>query len=146
MPRPLSSSAQTWIARFAFIPAAIGAAIVFTQVPRQLLWFLVPLFFVAIYLCVRNFRLKTVELDGNDLLISYFSQQIRVPLSTVSEVRGGRGGKSPIKIIFRTDTDFGQSIEFLPPHVYSMMWPWTPHPLVMELRELVQASLTGKSR
>jgi hypothetical protein len=91
-----------------------------------------------LYGCIQAFRLKTVELDGNDLLISNFGEPIRVPLDTVSAVKGGLGGKNPIKLEFRIATDLGESIRFMPMPV--SLWPWQRHPLVKELRDLAKLS------
>jgi len=83
----------------------------------------------------RAFTFKDVELDGNDLIISYFGRQARVPLNTVSAVKGGLSGKNPIKLQFRIPTDFGESISFVPIQRRSM-WPWQRHPIVAELQRL----------
>ena len=139
MPRKLSSPFQTWVHRIGSIIALAFAVFVVLRLPLpgensfklvMALWFT-----IFLYAAYRAFRLKTVELEGEDLLISNFGEQIRAPLNTVAAVRGGLGGKNPIKLQFRIATDFGESITFVPPQRRSM-WPWQRHPLVKELQEL----------
>jgi hypothetical protein len=138
MPRRLSSSFQTWTARIAAIGGIVLAVFWFPRFPLPasnafkvlfVLWLL-----GFLYGCIRTFGFKTVELDGNDLLISNFGEPIRVPLDTISAVKGGLGGKNPIKLEFRIATDFGESIKFLP--MPRSTWPWQRHPLVEELEGL----------
>lgn len=105
-------------------------------------WIFVTAWYAAlIYGVIQAFRYKNVDLDSETLIIANFGQEIRVPLAEVSDVKGGLGGKNPIKIEFRNATDFGQSIKFLPPR--RRLWAWQRHPLVKELRELCH--LTGVS-
>lgn len=138
MPRRLSSPFQTWVHRIGSIIALVFAMFVVLRLPLpagnsfklvMALWFT-----IFLYGAYRAFRLKTVELEGEDLLISNFGEQIRVPLNTVAAVKGGLGGKNPIKLQFRIATDFGESITFVPPQRRSM-WPWQRHPLVKELQD-----------
>jgi hypothetical protein len=142
VPRKLSSSFHTWFNRIAATLALTGLALDpfwFSSVklpPNIFLKVLLALMFAAfLYACVLALRVKIVELDGNDLLISYFGKRIRVPLNAVAAVEGGLGG-SPIKLEFRIATDFGESIKFVPPQ--RSMWPWQRHPLVKELRGLAR--------
>jgi hypothetical protein len=139
MPRRLSSSFQTWAHRIGSVIALAFAVFVVLRLPMPAgnsfklmlaLWFA-----IFLYGAYRAFRLKTVELEGEELLISNFGEQIRVPLNTVAAVKGGLGGKNPIKLQFRIATDFGESITFVPPQRRSM-WPWQRHPLVKELQDL----------
>jgi hypothetical protein len=143
MPRKLSSSFQTWAHRFPAILGIVGLALAplwfppMTPPPNIYFKIFVALSLTGfLYACIQAFRLKTIELDGNDLLISNFGKQIRVPLNTVSAVKGGLAGRNPIKLEFRIATDFGESIKFLPPQ--RSMWLWQRHPLVKELRELAR--------
>jgi hypothetical protein len=142
VPRKLSSSFHTWFNRIAATLALTGLALDpfwFSSVklpPNIFLKVLLALMFAAfLYACVLALRVKIVELDGNDLLISYFGKRIRVPLNAVAAVERGLGG-SPIKLEFRIATDFGESIKFVPPQ--RSMWPWQRHPLVKELRGLAR--------
>jgi hypothetical protein len=105
--------------------------------PNNFFKLFLALFFAGfVYACVMTFRLKTVELDGDDLIVSNFGEQARIPLSAVAAVKGGRGGKNPIKLEFRIATDFGEAIRFQPPQQRSVLWPWQQHPLVAELKSL----------
>jgi hypothetical protein len=142
MPRKLSSPFQTWIHRIVPIGGIALAGFEVLRVPlpannsfRLLLALWLAIFLYAAY---RAFSLKTVELEGEELLISNFGEQIRVPLNTVAAVKGGLGGKNPIKLEFRVATDFGESIRFLP--AQRSMWVWQRHPLVKELQGLCRLS------
>ena len=139
VPRKLSSSFQTWVHRIGSIIALAFAVFVVLRFPlpagNSFKLVLALWFSIFLYAAIRAFRLKTVELEGEDLLISNFGEPIRVPLNTVAAVTGGLGGKNPIKLQFRIATDFGESITFMPPQRRSM-WPWQRHPLVKELQGL----------
>jgi hypothetical protein len=88
-----------------------------------------------LYGVVKAFRLKTVEVEGDQLVISNFGRKITVPAVQVSEITGGRN-RVPIKLHFYKPTEFGNSIEFMPPEPLVLLWPTEPHPLVNELRQL----------
>jgi hypothetical protein len=139
VPRKLSSPFQTWVYRVSAIFGVVIGAIVFTRVawpPSSFLYLPITIWSATIaYGLFNAFRFKDVELDGSDLIIKNFGQQIRVPLNTVASVKGGLGGKNPIRLEFRIATDFGETIRFLPPPRRSM-WPWQLHPLVAELQKL----------
>lgn len=140
VPRKLSSSALTLTVRV-MAPLFGGVGLLFCAAAGLSSD---PSFVIAaIVLCGALFgafwayRLKTVWLDGNDLIVSNFKKTIRVPLARVSGVRGGRGGRDSIKLDLGTDTEFGDTIEFLTPSLpYYSLWPWERNPLVKELREL----------
>ncbi|HEV3416107.1 MAG TPA: hypothetical protein VG056_04820, partial [Pirellulales bacterium] len=144
MPRKLSSPFQTWVHRIGSIIALVFAVFVVLRLPlpagNSFKLMLALWFTIFVYAAYRAFRLKTVELKGEDLLISNFGEQIRVPLNTVAAVKGGLGGKNPIKLQFRIATDFGESITFVPPQRRSM-WPWQRHPLVKELQDLCRLEI-----
>jgi hypothetical protein len=91
-----------------------------------------------LYACIQAFRLKTVEPDGNDLLISNLGEPTRVPLGTVAAVKGWLGGKNPMKLEFRVATDLGEWIRFIPMPV--SLWPWQSRALVKELQDLLKLS------
>ncbi len=91
---------------------------------------------VAVFVTIQLFQLKTVDIDGNDLVISNFGPEVRVPLAEVSKISGSRGGKGAIKVTFRNPTDVGERIYFRPPRYYGLLLPWQPHPLVNELKQL----------
>jgi hypothetical protein len=149
VPRDLSSNVDTILTKFLGWIFAIFALVLWLYViPRQpapiskggLIFTAVWTVF-ALYMSFGWFRLQKVQLDANDLIISRSRREIRVPLNQVVAVSGGAGGKSTIRIDFRIDTDFGQSVEFLP--YTRVMWPWKCHPLVQELRDL--ANLTAET-
>jgi hypothetical protein len=143
MPRKLSSSFQTWASRVPAIFGIVGLVLAPFWFPSAALppnisvrIFLALCVAGFLYACIQAFRLKTVELDGNDLLISNFGEPTRVPVDTLSAVKGGLGGKNPIKLEFRISTDLGESIRFIP--TPRSLWPWQRHPLVKELRGLAK--------
>ncbi len=98
---------------------------------------------LAVFVTIRLFQLKTVDIDGTDLVISNFGPEVRVPLAEVNKISGARGGKGAIKLTFRNPTEVGERIYFRPPRYYGLLLPWQPHPLVNELRQL--AGLDGSS-
>ncbi|HEV8400217.1 MAG TPA: hypothetical protein VGQ18_10310 [Gemmatimonadales bacterium] len=77
--------------------------------------------------------LKRVELDDRALYISNYSKEIEVPLRDIAEVTENRWIHShPVTIHFHRETEFGDSIVFMP----TVRWFgfWSSHPIVAELR------------
>jgi hypothetical protein len=92
-------------------------------------WLGVVIVIVAIGTALPAYAYKKVELEGDDLVISNFGREVRVPLTEIRNVSGGNRGRGPIRIDFRNETAFGLSIRFLPvPMGFA-----TPHPFVTEL-------------
>lgn len=77
--------------------------------------------------------IKRVVLDGEGLLVSNFRDEIRVPLADVVAVSGTRfRNPQRIRLTLRTDTSFGQTIDFVPP---SRLFPgFSRHPFADQLR------------
>jgi hypothetical protein len=88
-------------------------------------------------------RPMRVILEGENLLISDLRKEIKVPLSSVSEVRQGWFEKgSPITLTLRAPTIFGDKIKFFPEERWFCA-PWKPHPITAELRELIKSRTIG---
>ena len=136
-----------WIGGFAlgtllmFIPAryrgAPGTAGEFHDEKWQ---FLAMTLLGALVLWRTCMPLKRVELDESSLYISNFQKEIVVPLTELVEVKENRWiNTRPITIRFRSPTEFGESIFFMP----KMEWvgPFSPHPVIQELQSAVDRSL-----
>ena len=136
--RKISSTYETWWNRiFGLIFAAVWCSFTILVIVRTALpWWPVLGAAFAAWLAVRNWRLKTVEIDGSELVISNLGRETRVPLGDVVGVTGGRGN-IPIKLEFSTPTIFGDSIQFLPG------FSWGEHPLVNELKQLCGSTSTS---
>ena len=78
--------------------------------------------------------LKKVELSGDQLIISDYRTEIRVPLEQVEKV-DGRSITNPKRytITFREPTDFGRRIVFLEPMAWTLL-PWHECVEIAELR------------
>ena len=77
--------------------------------------------------------LKAVEMDDEALYISNFVREIRVPFRDLEDVRQGFWmARQRVMIRFRTRTEFGQRIVFMP----TLRWfaLYDSHPIVGELR------------
>jgi len=84
--------------------------------------------------------IKQVRLDGDDLLVSNFRDEVRVPLREVVRVEASRfTNPDRIRLHLRFETPFGARITFLPP----MRWRlgFSPHPLAQQL----QARIAGEA-
>ena len=136
--RTLSSPVATWADRIVVPLAGVGflAATLVTHSVAEYLW---PMLFFAILTALvstRTFSLKTVELDGSDLIVSAGRHETRIPLSAIANIKHGRGAMTPIKIEFRTDAGFGPFIRFMPSQQIRFMITCAPHPVVNELKQL----------
>lgn len=79
-------------------------------------------------------RLKRVRVWGGKLLVSNYFSEIAVPLQEVESV-SGYVGQDMIVVRFRMPTSFGRKIRFLGPVL--RFHPWTWHPAVSELQNLI---------
>lgn len=59
--------------------------------------------------------LKRVRMDDTALYVSNYSKEIAVPLTEVTDVTQSWGASvNPVTIAFRSATEFGTSVEFIP--------------------------------
>ncbi len=91
-------------------------------------------------------RLMRVELDEDELIISNYRTEIRVPLSNVTMIGGPSRSNPPrYTITFEEPTDLGRTVAFIPPIT------WTPMRLkerdeVVELRAAWAAARRGRDQ
>jgi len=79
--------------------------------------------------------LKRVRIDSTTLYISNYLREIRVPFGMVTRIDENRLiNIRPITIQFRSPTEFGQHIKFMPRA--RLLLPWSMHPVVNELSRL----------
>jgi len=142
------SSAQTYFVKFIFPAlwiAGFGAGVAsvwLLPAPPQMraIFSLVWLIGGAI-IWRTSAPLKKVQLEGDALIVSNYLRETRVPLSEIQEVTENRWiNIRPVTIRFRSDTEFGASITFMPkvrPFLFLRS-----HPIVAELRELARAATT----
>jgi hypothetical protein len=86
-------------------------------------------------------RLKRVEMDDVALYVSNYLQETSVPLQDIDDVRENRWVNiRPVTVTFRTATDFGERVVFMPT---TRWWRfWREHPVVDELRRAAQRART----
>jgi hypothetical protein len=85
-------------------------------------------------------RLKRVTLDGDELLISNFRAEIRVPLSAIASISGASAtNPKRYTVTFVEATEFGRTFTFMPPMVWSMN-PWAESEVVGDFRRAWAAS------
>ena len=145
------SSSWTWFYKFVFPPLWIGgfgfAAVLLLQDPQAAhstqdtgnpgLIFLVMLIAVSLLMYATCMRFKYVELDNSELVISNYRDTIRVPLRDIESVWASRMINPEIMSLrFRTPTQFGTRIIFMPPMRFQL--GFTQHPLAKELEEMVR--------
>jgi hypothetical protein len=90
-------------------------------------------------------RLKRVAMDDKGLYVSNYRQEIFVPFRDVGEVTENRWiDIHPVTIRFQRDTDFGNSIVFMP----KARWfsSFANHPVVPEIRAAVARAHEGPNR
>src|SRR5262245_47691433 len=129
LPRRRLSSAQTWLMKFAF-PIAMNVSLVFSalvclgviridwfknqwqRMPPQAIWFLGAFgVYLNVMCALINWRLKRVEMDGENLYISNYMDEIVVPLTNVASVSESRMmNPRPITIKFHEPTEFGNRV------------------------------------
>jgi hypothetical protein len=79
--------------------------------------------------------LKRVRRDSENLYVSNFMKEIAVPLNMIENVTENRWiNIHPVTIHFRSTTEFGQKITFMP--AMRFMSFWSSHPVVEELKRV----------
>ncbi len=67
-------------------------------------------------------RLMRVELDDDELIVSNYRTEIRVPLSNVAKIGGPSRSNPPrYTLTFDMPTDLGRTIAFIPPIAWTLM-------------------------
>ena len=78
--------------------------------------------------------LKNVRLDRQYLYVSSASREVRVPLAEIARVTENRWMRHhPVTIYFRSPTEFGERVTFMPKNLPFPLW--RSHPVVAELRQ-----------
>jgi hypothetical protein len=67
---------------------------------------------------------KHVWIDGGDLVVSNYFKDVRVPASEIAEVfvKNGKKGPRAITVTFKSRTQFGTFITFMPPMQFGLFW------------------------
>lgn len=79
-------------------------------------------------------RLVRVELDDDDLIISNYRTEIRVPLENVAKISGpSRSNPQRYTLTFEEPTDLGRTVAFMPPIAWTLR-RMTERDEVIELR------------
>jgi hypothetical protein len=82
-------------------------------------------------------RLKRVRIEDSAIYVSNYLKEIRIPFDAVADVTENRWiNIHPVTIHFRTATEFGDRITFMPK---IRIFGWRSHPVVAELRQLAHA-------
>jgi hypothetical protein len=80
-------------------------------------------------------NLKHVELDGDDLIISNYREEIRVPLANVEKISGRSLSNPPrYRVTFIEPTEFGRTVSFIAPQRFSFTARFTEPDEIVELR------------
>ena len=128
-----------WLCLFGF-----GTATMFVQDGPTKWMFFILLIFGSLLISGFCLPLKYVSIEGSDLLISGFQQTIRVPASNILDITENFVlNTHPVWIHFRTPTEFGSKIMFMPKT--RMFALFSSHPVVAELKQLAWKNGDRKS-
>ncbi len=100
--------------------------------------FLVAWIAGSLFLLIDTFRLRTVSVDKDVLVIKNFAKIIRVPLLNIKHISESRLMRpKTITVTIYPSSDFGERITFIPKVKFKATFNiWSEHPIVMKLREL----------
>ncbi len=143
-PSRVLSSAQTWPTKFLMPVLWLGLMgfVIFRLNLFRLVSPATPILMLAFAFGTASIywyyvRLKKVTLAGSELIISNYSREIRVPLTSITEVKGSRMSKTrQITVRFDPALGFGGSIVFMPK--WRLVFPFAEHPMAQELRDLIE--------
>jgi len=137
------SSHMSFPSKFIFLPAFIalfGFEWVSSAVDLgRVDWFGAALWLIvsAVFYAMLG-PLKRVRFDGTHLWISNWRREIVVPVSEVVDVYQQKWlSTSPVTITFASRSEFGESVQYMPPFSFGM---WGEDPEVTMLREIATAS------
>jgi hypothetical protein len=104
----------------------------------HVVWFVLPLLiFGAVVIWIFVAPLKVVRIDHAALYVSNYRKEIRIPLSQVDDVIDAWiVNIYPITIFFRTETEFGRQIVFMP--TVRLLGSFGRHPIVDELQDAIR--------
>ncbi len=160
MPRDLSS-AQTFPTKIIFPALWIGGFGLGTMAlfvagdsfhdktgaapPAEIKWiFLAAWTLGSMFIYWGCVRLKRVRMDETSLYISNYLREVQVPLHQVTAVTENRWlNIHPVTISFRSATEFGERVVFMP----KVRWfgLWTSHPVVTEIQEAGDRAMGRRS-
>jgi hypothetical protein len=105
--------------------------------------------FSAIWILVRRAMkaelgaLKAVSIDKKFIYVSDRAQEIAIPLSSISSVTEDRATNyHPVTVRFKTRTDFGNEITFMPTSrlTFTLTGYQPSHPVVKQLQDAVRST------
>ena len=83
-------------------------------------------------------RLKRVRLNGTNLMISNYRDEITVPISDIVHVKQNRlVNLRPVFLTFKRETPFGHTVTFMPPVSFQI---FSEDEIVVRLRRLANPS------
>jgi len=145
------SSRMTFVAKFVFpllwiTGFGVGTAAMWTTNPSPAAWHEGGSFSrlagghrLPVWLCV---PLKKVRVEGDNLSISNYQKEIMVPLALVDRVSEIRWiNIHPVTIYFRSATDFGDKIVFMPKARFAL--GFSSHRSLPELTQMADAARRG---
>jgi hypothetical protein len=132
-----------WIAGFGAVTAFMW---INGSVPAETKWVFLAAWTVGAlsfwWWCI---PLKQVRVAGGAVFVSNIRKEIVVPVTFIESVTENRWiNVHPVTIHFRGETEFGRKISFMPKA--RVMFFWSSHPVVGELRRMVEAAAMGSRR
>lgn len=85
--------------------------------------------------------LKAVSIDGDFIYVSDGTQEVSVPLNTITSVTENRWlNYHPVTVNFKTPTDFGPKVTFMPIWrvTFSLTGRQPSHPVMQQLQDAVR--------
>jgi hypothetical protein len=125
-----------WIACFGFGTIGLWIGIFEPTPPVEMKYFFSLAWIVgSVFFIWGANRIKTVAINGDDLVIKNFRKSISVPLRNVKSISETHlVNPKTIKLTFSQATEFGQTVVFIPKKILHN--PFKEHPTVKRLREL----------
>jgi len=125
-----------WIACFGFGTIGLWIGIFEPTPPEEMKYIFSLAWIVGSAFFIRDaIRIKTVAINGDDLVIKDFRKTINVPLRSIISISETHlVNPKTIKLTFYPATEFGETIVFIPNKILHN--PFNVHPTVKRLREL----------
>jgi hypothetical protein len=111
--------------------------------PDEMKWlFLVGWLLGTVFILWGCAGLKRVGLGRDSIFISNYRHEIVVPITMIERVAENKWiNIRPVTIHFRSSTEFGNIVTFMPQ--WRLLFPWNSHPVVEELTIAAQCGQNG---
>ena len=96
----------------------------------------------TVFFCWWGARLKQVSIDEHNIYVASVFREISIPFTGIHFIYELQGGW-PVVVRLKEKSEFGRTIFFLAKSRF--MFPWQSHPIVQQLRPLINENQNNQA-